>query len=82
MFRFLRKVWALPLVALAMVLAASSNARATEPALELPDTGVDMPAIIDLLVAYMGQIVGLLVLAYAAFKVIKIAIRWFRLVGG
>lgn len=76
----LRKIWA---VALTICVAGmASRASATEPALELPDTGVDMPEIINLLVAYMGSVVGLLVLAYAAFKVIKIALGWFRLVGG
>lgn len=50
--------------------------------LSLPDTGVDVAEIIGLLVLAMGAVVAVLVVAYAAFKVIKLAMGWFRLVGG
>lgn len=50
--------------------------------LSLPDTGVDMSGIVDLLASFMGSVVVGLVLAFAAFVVVKIALRWFGLVRG
>lgn len=79
---FIRKYLGLMLVALAVVVSVATPAFATPVALELPDTGVDLPETINLMVAYMGSVVGLCILAFAAFRVIKIALRWFGKIGG
>lgn len=77
--RFVRKQVAL-MLALALVMCATSQSFAT--GVTLPDTGVDVPAIVTATVTFMGTCVSAIILAYAAFRGLKVAMRWFGKVGG
>jgi len=78
-FRFCRRV-AIALMAMFVLGVSASVVRAD--AITLPTTGVDLPGTVDATVTLLGAAVAAIVLAYAAFKTIKMALRWFGRVGG
>ena len=67
-------------LALLLVFANADLARA-EPVV-LPDTGVDLPGTVTAMVTFLGTAVAAIILAYAAFRAIRMALRWFGRIGG
>lgn len=62
--------------ALLCMLAFSSVAMATDPL--LPDTGIDIAAMVTEVVTTLGTIVAVIVAAFFAFLLIRKALRWAR----
>lgn len=59
-------------------LATAASAFATEPPLALPDTGVDVPGLIELAITAMGGIAAVAVGGFIAFLVVRKALSWVR----
>lgn len=65
--------------AVVVTFAVGSRAFATDPPpLTLPETGVDVPEIIELAVASMGAVAGAALLGFVAFLVVKKSLGWIR----
>lgn len=60
----------------ALPLAGVGTASATDPL--LPDTGIDIAAMVGEVVTTLGTIVAVIVAAYFAFLLIRKALRWAR----
>ncbi len=78
MFGLLRR--AVPVLLGVALVVGGSAAFAT--GVTLPDTGVDVPGTVTAMVTFLGTAVASIIGAYAAFKAIKVALRWFGRIGG
>jgi hypothetical protein len=63
-------------VGLALGLATVGLASATDPL--LPDTGIDIAAMVGEVVTTLGTIVAVIVAAFFAFLLIRKALKWAR----
>lgn len=65
-------------LALLVALVLAPIARATDPPSLLPDTGIDIEAMVTEVVTTLGGIVAVIVAAFFAFLLIRKALRWAR----
>lgn len=64
--------------ALLVMLVLAPLAQATDPPSLLPDTGIDIAALVAEVVTTLGGIVAVIVAAFFAFLLIRKALRWAR----
>ena len=69
-------------VGLALLVMALCATPAFATGVTLPTTGVDVDGTIDAAVTALGAIAATAVAAWAAFKVVKMGLRWFSRIGG